>query len=225
MTFGGGETLPLFPLDVVLFPGMVLPLHIFEPRYRRMVQDCTRDERDFGLLWTDDEELIFERHEPLVETRATINNVESLADGCYNLKAIGVERFIVRDVSHEAPYLVGHVAPYPLTDMNSPRVERLVAQLRPLFARYLGQLSLIAGQNIGVSQMPANPEVLAFLVAVLYQAQNFRKQELLAIESLPRLLAREVELLRIENPLLERQLERQVQKPKDSDDDQRICLN
>ena len=49
--------LPLFPLDVVLFPGELLPLHIFEPRYRRMVARCLETDHRFGLIYHDSDRL------------------------------------------------------------------------------------------------------------------------------------------------------------------------
>lgn len=220
MPFGMTERLPLFPLDIVLFPGMVLPLHIFEPRYRQMVEDCQRTDGDFGLLWAEGEPLSLGADEELIGTRATINGLDTLPDGRYTFKAVGLERFRVRALSYDQPYLVGEILPFPLADLDSPRVRPLVDTLRPLFARYLAQLTLLVGQSVRISPWPESPESVAFLVAVMYQAQNYRKQELLAIESLPALLAREIELLRIENPILGRQLEMQARPGRDEGDDE-----
>src|SRR5579884_3818179 len=77
--------IPLFPLNVVLFPGMVLPLHIFEPRYRQMIADCQRQGLEFGVVLVQPES-IFLREEPFaVGTMAAIRDLDRLEDGRLNV--------------------------------------------------------------------------------------------------------------------------------------------
>jgi Lon protease-like protein len=86
--------LPLFPLQTVLFPGMVLPLHIFEARYRTMIDLCLRENKPFGVL------LIRDGHEvggPAITyrmgTSAYITQAETLPDGRINILSVGYQRF------------------------------------------------------------------------------------------------------------------------------------
>ncbi len=200
------KMIPLFPLDVVLFPGMVLPLNIFENRYRRMVRDCLDQSEPFGLVWTDKEPVELSDNTPLIGTQAIMTSVKALPDGRFHINTVGSERFIVRQLSNEQPYLVGYVEPYPSVDAKTEQAARYLPVLNHLFQRYLKLLSQAADKHVEVDPIPSDPTTLAFVVATLYQGQNWRKQELLAIESIPDLMQTEIELLKIEIPLVEEML-------------------
>jgi Lon protease-like protein len=200
------QTIPLFPLDVVLFPGMVLPLHIFEPRYRKMVQDCTVNGGGFGMVWTESEPVELPLDQPLIGTRAIITQVEPLPDGRFNIQTVGGERFRVRNLSYDEPYLVGHIEPFPAVDANSREAKRLTPPLAALLRQYLKLLSEALGQEIAVSQMPVDAITLAFVVAILYQCPNPTKQELLSIESIPEMMQKEIEILSVENAIIRQAL-------------------
>src|SRR5262245_40217409 len=94
-------TIPLFPLpNVVLFPGVYLPLHIFEPRYREMVQDALHDDRIIGMtLLRPGYEAEYEGRPPIyaVGCAGVITHVERLPDGRFNLILRGLEKFRVLD--------------------------------------------------------------------------------------------------------------------------------
>src|SRR5262249_47218574 len=102
------DLLPLFPLpNVVLFPNVFLPLHIFEPRYREMVADALASDRMIGMVllkpgWEHEYE-----GRPAVYPigcNGVITHVDRLADGRYNIVLRGVERFRIVEENHERPY-------------------------------------------------------------------------------------------------------------------------
>lgn len=200
------QTIPLFPLDVVLFPGMSMPLHIFEMRYRKMVRDCLVHGEPFGIIWAESEPVSVPTDRPLVGTRAPMTEVVPLADGRFNINTVGSERFLVTGLSHEEPYLVGTVEPFPTTGVESSAARRQLPYLLQLFESYLDLLSRASGQEVILDPFPSDPLTLAYAVGILYQGQNWRKQALLACQHLPELLAAEIELLRLENPLIEQSL-------------------
>lgn len=201
------QAIPLFPLDIVLFPRMVLPLHIFEQRYRQMVKDCVASGEPFGLVWVEEEPVILDPARPLIGTKATMTEVVPLHDGRYNINTVGSERFIVRRLSYENLYLTGHIEPFPATEADTGAARARMKKLIPLLEKYLVLLSRAADQEIRIDPMPDDPATLAFAVAVLYQGQNWRKQELLSIQSIVALLSVEIALLRVEIPLVEQMLE------------------
>jgi len=102
------DLLPLFPLpNVVLFPNVFLPLHIFEPRYREMVADSLVSDRIIGMVllkpgWQSD----YEGRPPIypIGCSGVITHVERLPDGCYNMVLRGLERFRVLQEDDERPY-------------------------------------------------------------------------------------------------------------------------
>src|SRR3954451_20726245 len=102
------DLLPLFPLpNVVLFPNVFLPLHIFEPRYREMVADALASDRMIGMVllkpgWEHE----YEGHPPVypIGSNGVTTHVERLDDGCYNIVLRGVERFCILAEDHERAY-------------------------------------------------------------------------------------------------------------------------
>ena len=111
------ELLPLFPLpNVVLFPNVFLPLHIFEPRYREMVADAIASDRMIGMVllrpgW----QLDYEGRPAVypIGCSGVVTHVERLADGRYNLVLRGVERFRIVEEDHEKSYRRAVVEPLP----------------------------------------------------------------------------------------------------------------
>ena len=94
--------LPLFPLDLVLLPAEVLPLHIFEPRYRTMISNAYDNQEEFGIVQRVDKTL--ER----VGCAAKVREVtERFDDGRFNIRAIGTRRFVVRSLDSSGECLHG----------------------------------------------------------------------------------------------------------------------
>ena len=108
------DLLPLFPLpNVVLFPHVFLPLHIFEPRYRDMVGDALASDRLIGMVllkegWDDDH---YDERPPIYPIGCTglITHVEHLSDGRYDIVLRGVERFRVLEENYARTYRRGLV--------------------------------------------------------------------------------------------------------------------
>jgi uncharacterized protein len=135
------DLLPLFPLPtVVLFPGVFLPLHIFEPRYRAMVADALAGDRLIGMtLLRDGWEDSYEGRPPVyaVGCSGVITHCEQLPDGRYNIILRGVERFRILEEDQTRPYRRAVTQPLPERDLTSQ--DRLL--LRALRARLEALLS------------------------------------------------------------------------------------
>lgn len=112
--------LPLFPLPVVLFPTAAMPLHVFEPRYRRMVARCLEYDRRFGLVYHDsDEQGPFLTELGRVGCVAEIESFQPLPDGRSLMLARGIERFRIEDgIESEEPYYEALVTAY--ADLDGP---------------------------------------------------------------------------------------------------------
>ena len=101
------DEIGLFPLGIVLVPTERVPLHIFEPRYRELIHECLEHDREFGLLYADEEGV--REH----GTRARVTEVlERLEDGRLNIVIEGGERFRVEQLTQGRPFLTGLVEPF-----------------------------------------------------------------------------------------------------------------
>ena len=184
-----GETsevveMPLFPLHTVLFPGQVLPLHIFEPRYQQMIRRCLAEDLPFGVvLIRKGDEVADESAEPYpVGTVARIIESTHLPDGSMNIVTVGIERFRIRRLMHDQPYLRGEVDNFPLPDMEpaDPRdLDHLSGNVRQKVARYIELIAEAAGLQIQIDEMPETPRQVGYLAAVAMQIDNTEKQKLL----------------------------------------------
>lgn len=196
--------LPLFPLNTVLFPGVPINLHIFEPRYQKMVRFCLAENQPFGvvLIRSGSEAMgpIAEPHE--VGCSAAIMETEALGDGRMNIAAVGVDRFRIRSLDRDKPYLVGDVEKYPIRQAADDSLEGHAANLRPWVSRYLRLIAEKIPDEVEEKYLPEEPVALAYLSAFLVQAPARDKQALLEKETMPGMLKFLLELYRRETALL-----------------------
>lgn len=174
--------LPLFPLNLVLFPGMPLNLHIFEERYKLMVNECIEKREPFGIvLIANNEDDTSQSAEPhLIGCTAQITQVQPLSHGRMNITVIGRERFQVLSLNHDKPYLSGTTEMYPLILDDTPRLPTLKASIR----QYMKVLQESGQVQFPQSNLPNDSKVLVYLAAVLLQIEPANKQDLLAMESI-----------------------------------------
>jgi uncharacterized protein len=195
--------LPLFPLGTVLVPGLVMPLHIFEPRYRVLIQalmDLPEGApRLFGVIATrvgQNADSLDDLYD--VGCTAQLREVTPYDDGRFDIVAVGQTRFRLRGLDEEAgpPYLTGLVdflgEPDGETDLSD--VAELVA-LR--FAAYRDRL------RVEQSGVPTDPRVLSYLVAAAAVLELPERQALLGAATTADRLQAELVLLRREIGLID----------------------
>jgi Lon protease-like protein len=198
------QALPLFPLNTVLFPGMVLPLHIFEPRYRLMIGRCFKENTPFGVVLIREGQEIGGPATPHeIGTSAYVTRLEPMDDGRLNVQSIGYQRFKIHSLRHNKPYLVGMVEDYPVRGEKSAGVRALVAEMVPVLRRYLEVLNKATDASFSLEKIPSDGAAMAFLVAIVLPLDNDEKQKLLALEDVTSMLELEQKLLRRELALLD----------------------
>lgn len=207
--------IPLFPLNVVLFPGMMLPLHIFEERYKIMIRKCLTEGTNFGVVLTkrhikpgeDADDKIFEDFYS-IGTTARITAVEHLKDGRMNLITIGQDRFIIKQFYPGINnFLIGHVEPLPMYEGgDEEKIKRMTESLRVIVQRYINHLADASGEDLSGANIPTEPLSLAFLAGTAIQGPSWSnqsdKQRLLSTRSLPSLIARTIHVLDKEDKIL-----------------------
>lgn len=196
--------LPLFPLNTVLFPGMQLKLHIFEPRFKMLINQCIDNGEPFGVvLIRRGAEIGNQDTVPFdVGCTADIGEVQRLPLGRMNIVTTGHRRFRINAIDRSNPYLVADVD-YFLPEEDRPGVIKVYSKvLRPLLLRYLDILSSSSDAHFDPEQLPRQPRVIAQIGSILLQADNLQKQELLSIDSLSNLLTTLVDIYRLETMLL-----------------------
>ena len=188
--------LPIFPLSVVLFPGTPLPLHIFEPRYRRMLADCLEGDRRFGITPAGRGDALPEPG--TVGCVAEIRVNQELPDGRANVVVLGAERFVLtRALEDAAPYFVALVQPFD-DEPGSEPPEESVARLREVFAGYYALLRQLNDVEPEDTTLPDEPRDLSFHVAAAIECDPGVKQRLLVERS----TARRTEALLMLVPIL-----------------------
>jgi Lon protease-like protein len=204
--------LPLFPLNnVVLFPGMRLPLHIFEERYKAMIGDCVERESPFGILLIKEGQEVGEPAEPFrVGTTARITQVQNLQEGRMNILTQGERRFEVVEIVQWVPHLVGLVK--YLEEDSGDVSEALVSEVRSEYSNFLKHLAVMAGgwnRRVDVTHDPIqlSSEATSRLASSIELPRDLRQQLLespTARERLEKLLP----LLKRGNELIQEQVEK-----------------
>ncbi|MCS6909072.1 MAG: LON peptidase substrate-binding domain-containing protein [Anaerolineales bacterium] len=198
----------MFPLNTVFFPGMTLPLHIFEPRYRQMINRCLARSEPFGVVLIRRGMEVGGYAEPYpIGTYGLISRVEQLHDGRMNIEVIGQERFRVLALHHDEAYLTGTVEKFPLVEAHGPTVARCARRLVHWLGRYLKLLSEVANIPFDRQSLPTSPLALAYLAAIIIQAPLGEKQTLLSCPTMDEMLERECTLYRRELSLIRAMLD------------------
>ena len=178
--------LPIFPLSVVLFPGTPLPLHIFEPRYRRMVADCLAGDRRFGITPTGKDDRLPEPG--TVGCIAEIRVNQELPDGRSNIIVFGGDRFVLTgSVADDAPYHVAMVQTFE-DEVGTEPQDDSAARLRELFTGYYALLRQLNDVEPEDPSLPDDPLALSFHVAAAIDCDPGVKQRLLVERSTSRRL-------------------------------------
>ena len=189
------ETLPLFPLNTVLFPGQLLPLHIFEPRYRQMIGECLQHERPFGVVLIRSGEEVGGVAEPYpVGTTAHIVQAEQLEDGRMNILCLGQTRFRIKQTFHDKPYLYGRIAFWPWQPLVETGFAVDMAVIRKRLERYVQALAELTETQLELD-LPDDPAALANTAAAVLQIDADEKQRLLTTASIGDLLLQVSEVL------------------------------
>lgn len=193
------EKVPLFPLGEVLFPGMMLPLHIFEPRYRLMISRCVTEKRPFGVVLISKGQEVGPGAEFFnVGTTARIKSVQRADDGRLYIASVGEQRFRILQTFTDQPYLQGEVELIPEQPGEGSRLDALTEQALGLLSKYLHILtgSSELGQNLRDKDF--SPQRLSYTIATLLQIDRAAKQAILEVPTTTARLEHEIELMRAE---------------------------
>jgi uncharacterized protein len=219
-------TLPLFPLGSVLYPGLVLPLQIFEERYRQLVADLLAgpEPRQFGVIAIrHGRETGINGVSELYATGCTaiVQRVERHDDGRYDLITVGADRFRLlglRDPGDEAGsageggnegvtgkqerYLSGDIQLLPDEVGDEAEAAMVLPTVERAFRSYLGLLADRGGAQITIPELPDEPTLMSYLVAAAVVADLPEKQQLLEEPDALRRLVSERRLLTREMQML-----------------------
>lgn len=210
--------LPLFPLGTVLFPGLVLPLHIFEERYRELVRHLVGlpegTTREFGVVAiSSGSEVQPASGQPgrppahaavtLYEVGCTaeVRQVAELPDGRFDLVTVGRRRFRITDVNEQStPYLTAEIEWLPEPEGQEEVADLLAPRVLATFRQYLALIR--ADPEELAEQLPDDPTVLSHLVAATAALTVADRQRLLATPDTAGRLRAELRLLSREGALL-----------------------
>jgi Lon protease-like protein len=205
---GDIERIPLFPLGSVLFPGLLLPLHIFEDRYRLLVQELLDrpdgTARRFGVVAIREgrevgPDGIKALHE--VGCAAELRAVEPYDDGRFDIVTTGSHRFRLTGIDASLPYLQGDVQWLPEPPGEAPAV--LAEAVGRRFSAYRALLAQLQGAELpDDTAMPDDPAVVSYLVSAAMVLDLSDRQALLASRDTTRRLRLALTILRREESLL-----------------------
>jgi Lon protease-like protein len=194
----GIRQLPIFPLPLVLFPNELLPLHIFEPRYRKMLADAERGNNLFGIVTQPEDDPITERPAAgAIGCVAEIREKETQDVGRSNILTLGIVRFELLDyVDSDEPYAVGNVDFFVDDDEDAAQAEEAAEEVFQKFRRMAAAAFKLAGSRGTPPELTrADPESMSFLVAAAMNLDTKAKYELLKTRSTFDRLSRVNEML------------------------------
>jgi Lon protease-like protein len=196
------DTLPMFPLNAVLIPGVSLPLTVFEDRYRALVHHLLRvsdpEERVFGSVGIREGYEVGDHGAQSlfrVGCRVQLTEVESHADGTFDIVAVGLERIELERLETTGAFPVGHVVDRPEAPGYVP--EEILDRARATFTAYRAALTEIRGDPYA-GNLPKDPTYLSWTLAAVAPLPLQERQALLEAEDAAVRLTMVTDLLRSE---------------------------
>lgn len=183
---GSLKHLAVFPLPLVLLPGEVLPLHIFEERYRQMLSDIESERNLFGISLFESNEGFGDR--PDIGSAgcvAEVREVQPLPEERSNILALGIIRYrIVEYLDLGKPYLTAEVEFFEDEDEDESAVTSAADEVFQLFERVAKAAFDLSGAKGKFPEIPrSDPERLSFIVTAAFNLENEAKYELLKMRS------------------------------------------
>ncbi|HEY7527028.1 MAG TPA: LON peptidase substrate-binding domain-containing protein [Candidatus Limnocylindria bacterium] len=223
--------LPYFPLQVVVFPHLPLPIHVFEERYRRMTHDVVADGSPFAgrfviSMLTGGSEVDEPGAAPVraeqVGTIVEVRSAERFADGRWALLVVGAARALVSEIDHSGPYATARVEPLADVSGDAQRAAALLPRVQAALDAYLQTVKqfVASAASLGSDspeittvaasldevlkpiRLPDDPVAASYAVAGVLQIELTRKQQLLELPDAATRLGAELDLLRREARLL-----------------------
>jgi len=223
--------LPYFPLHVVVFPHLPLPIHVFEERYRLMTHDVVADGSPFAgrfvvSMLTEGSEVeapgASQPRADRIGTIVEVRNAERFADGRWALLVVGVARAALSEVDHSGPYATALVEPLADDAGDPERATRLLPLVQEALDAYMETVKqfVASAASLGSDspeittvaasldevlkpiRLPDDPLAASYAVGGVLQIELVRKQQLLELPDAATRLGAELELLRREARLL-----------------------
>ena len=182
----GIRHIPLFPLPLVMLPGELLPLHIFEDRYRKMLKDVEAEHHLFGITLFEPSEALDDKPAAgTVGCVAEVREVETLPDGRSNILVLGLVRYRLIDyVDAGEPYFVGDLEFFEDEAEDTSILEPLADEVFDLFGRMAKAAFKMSGSRGTLPEIKrADPEALSFLITAAFNFENDKKYTLLEMSS------------------------------------------
>jgi uncharacterized protein len=184
------QQLPVFPLNMVMFPGATMELHVFEERYRALVQRLLGNPdpatRLFGIV------AIREGYEVGQHGKQSLHRVgcivqlteaEQYDDGRFDIEVVGRQRMHLDSMDTSGEYLVGDVEPLRERTAKGADLAREASRTTDTFARYRGRLAEMGGVSVLDADLPHDPEYLSYTLATTCLLTLQQRQDLLEAET------------------------------------------
>lgn len=201
--------LPLFPLNIVLFPKAILPLRIFEERYKLMMGRVLGGSRQFGVTLIKSGVEVGGPATPFdIGTTAVVKDVAPMGGGRLAMTCVGERPFRILEILHEEPYMVAVVETLEYDSAPLIGNEDLIDQVKSSFRMHVKLISQILRHEPPSISLDLDTESLSYLVGSTMQVHAVDKQELLEISSVETRLRKEADLLERENVVLKHYITR-----------------
>ena len=173
------RSLPLFPLSTVLFPNATIPLHIFEERYKLMLQHCLESDSRFGVILIKSGIEVGGPVEPFsIGTIAHITKIDKVESDRMYISVTGERRFRIKNLNQYTPYMsavVDIIYDEEDKDPEPDRVEEIIGKVNEYARLILG----LRGGWVNKTKIPSEPQALSYLIGTMMKLELIQKQSLL----------------------------------------------
>lgn len=205
------RSLPLFPLNTVLFPNASVPLQIFEERYKRMLRDCLDSDSRFGVVLIKAGSEVGEPAIPYpIGTVAHIVQVNEIRGGRYFVSAVGERRFRIKNITQYRPYMTAQVELLEEEDAALP--DTRLDEIRQAVSQYASLVMGLQGGWMRQSRVTSDPVALSYYIAGMLQVEMPEKQAILEELSTARRLDAELGYLKRDTETLKQQVSRELRR-------------